>query len=433
MIQPQAHSPTRERVLVIGGDEGLRTQTQERYPDWEVVAAASTLAGISDLCRRPCRAVLAYVDSAAQRIAQQIAGVREAAGPETPVILCCPMEAEPLARRTLSSGANDYLVCPLDGPELDEALAYARVGEAPWTESGSAPSATMDELARLGELLDDLAEDPRAFLSRLAELIRAALGGADVRVVVEGTVVEAGEVGTDPVLVEPIQSDGKLLGQVSLGLRPGCPYDRADTDKLREYAVLAGRLLKAAGTQRRWRELALTDELSTLPNRRALMRFLADVLVRAEGERFCATILIFDIDDFKRYNDACGHDAGDEIIRVVGRLIRQHCREHDMVARYGGDEFAVVFWDAEQPRVAGSKHPDDAMILLRRFTEALSAHKFESLKRYGPCQLTVSGGLATFPWDGQTAEELITRADQALLQAKRAGKNRIFRIGEDTS
>ena len=433
MIRSEAHPAARERVLVIGGDEGFRARIRERYPDWEVTVARSALAGISDLCRRPSRAVLAYVGppgAGARCIEREVAGLREAAGVETPLILCCPPEAEPLARRGLSAGACDYLVCPLEGSELDDALGYARVNREQVARQEAAPSATMDELTGLGELLGGLEEDGRMFLTRLAEVIRAAMGNAGVRVVVEGTVVEAGEVGSDPVLVEPIQSEGTLLGQVSLGLRQGSPYNRADADKLRHYAELAGRLLKAAGSQRRWRQLALTDELSGLPNRRALLRLLSDILDRAERARFCATVVLFDIDDFKRYNDTCGHDAGDEIIRVVSRLIKKHCREHDVVARYGGDEFAVVFWDAEQPRVAGSKHPDDALVVLRRFTQALSAHEVASLKQCGPYHLTISGGLASFPWDGQTAEDLIARADQALLQAKKAGKNRIFRIGE---
>ena len=367
-----------------------------------------------------------YVDSEARRLEPALAGLREAAGADTPLILCCPPEAEPLARRGVAAGASNYLVCPLNDTELDRAVGYARPEPRTPRIWDSTPTASMDELARLGALLADLPKAGRTLLSRLADLVRAALEGAAVRLVVEGTVAEAGEVGTDPVLVEPLQVDGRLLGQVSLGLRPNRAYTSADAEKLRHYAGLVGQVLKAAGTHRRWRDLALSDQLSGLPNRRALLQFLADVLERAERERFCVTILLFDIDDFKRYNDTCGHDAGDEIIRVVGKLIKRHCREHDVVGRYGGDEFAVVFWDAERPRVAGSRHPDDAMIVLRRFTEALSAHEFTILKHAGPCQLTVSGGLATFPWDGKTADDLITRADQALLQAKREGKNRIL-------
>ncbi len=430
MIRSPVYLSASERLLVVGGNEAMRARLRELYPEWEVVVAASTLAGINDLCRHPCRAVLAYVDGGVPQLEPGLAGLREAAGDQTPVILCCPPEAEPLARRGMSAGANDYLVCPLEGAELDQALGYARVDAGRPDGRSPTPSASMDELARLGELLTALPEDGRAFLNGLADLVRVALEGAAVRVVVEGTVVEAGEVGPDPVLVEPIQLDGKLLGQVSLGVRAGHPFTRADAEKLRHYAGLAGQLLKASGAQRRWRELALTDELSGLPNRRAMLQFLSDVLLRAERERFRVTILLFDIDDFKRYNDTCGHDAGDEIIRVVGRLIKKQCREHDVVGRYGGDEFAVVFWDAEGPRVAGSRHPDDAMVLLRRFTEALSAQEVASLKPFGPCQLTVSGGLASFPWDGKTAEALLARADQALMQAKREGKNRILRLGE---
>ena len=208
MIEPEAHPPVQERVLVVGGDEGFCARIRERYPNWDVTIVGSALAGINDLCRRPCRAVLAYVDppgTGARRIDREIAGLREAAGTETTLILC-PPEAEPSARRGLSAGANDYLVCPLDGSELDDALGYARVDRRQAAVPEAAASATMDELTGLGELLSGLDEDGRIFLTRLAELIRAAMGNAPVRVVIEGTVVEAGEVGSDPVLVEPILS-----------------------------------------------------------------------------------------------------------------------------------------------------------------------------------------------------------------------------------
>jgi diguanylate cyclase (GGDEF)-like protein len=232
------------------------------------------------------------------------------------------------------------------------------------------------------------------------------------------------------VLAETIESEAKVLGQISLGPRPDRPYNRTDVEKLRHYARLTGNLIRTAARHRHWQSLALTDELSGLPNRRYLLQFLDDVLTRAGADRFRVTLLIFDIDDFKTYNDTCGHAAGDEIIRLAAQLFRGHCREHDLVTRYGGDEFAVVFWDAEEPRIADSRHPDDALEVLARFTRDLGAASPSSLKTLPDARITISGGLATFPWDARTRDELIRRADHALIQAKRAGKNRVFTVGQ---
>jgi len=104
-------------------------------------------------------------------------------------------------------------------------------------------------------------------------------------------------------------------------------------------------------------------------------------------------------------------------------------RSHDIVARIGGDEFAVLFWDAGRPRTPGSKMPEDAFVLADRFRKAVEDHAFGSLGSEARGVLTISGGLATFGRDGRTCRELLRKADEALRESKRTGKNSITLIG----
>jgi diguanylate cyclase (GGDEF)-like protein len=135
--------------------------------------------------------------------------------------------------------------------------------------------------------------------------------------------------------------------------------------------------------------------------------------------------MIFDIDDFKHYNDRWGHDAGDEIIREVVRLLRTIIRRGDHVCRIGGDEFAVLFCDPEPPREPGSNHPTTIEILARRFKEQVANARFSKLGDEATGVLSISGGLATYPWDSTDIDGLLEKADQRLLQSKRLGKNSI--------
>jgi len=170
---------------------------------------------------------------------------------------------------------------------------------------------------------------------------------------------------------------------------------------------------------------ALKDELTGVWNRRYFNRFLNRILKRAQEDRSQVTLLVFDIDDFKLYNDAHGHGTGDMVLREAARLMGSVVREHDVVARIGGDEFAVIFWDNEGPRKPNSQHPHDVVAMARRFQDAICAHRFPKLLEQAIGRLTVSGGLACYPWDGRTASELLTRADAMALQSKRQGKNAI--------
>ena len=267
-------------------------------------------------------------------------------------------------------------------------------------------------------------------LERFAALVQDAMGAEGARVVVEGSVASSGSVREQPVLSAPISGDVKTIGYVAVGRRREGTYRPQHVALLSRLGSLLSGMVGTGAMIRKWRRLALTDELTGLPNRRQLLDRLSFILSEAGRRRQPVTLLLFDVDDFKSYNDEFGHAAGDEILRVTSRLFVEHCREDDIVARVGGDEFAVVFWDPQGPRVAGSQHPDCALDVLQRIREGLASQKVSMVGPTGQGRLTISGGLATFPWDARDRDDLVRVADQALLSAKRAGKDRIFLIGD---
>lgn len=163
------------------------------------------------------------------------------------------------------------------------------------------------------------------------------------------------------------------------------------------------------------RELAearsVTDALTGLSNRRALDTRLAEEVVRAERIGYPLTVLLADVDNFKTYNDTYGHRVGDEILRVIGRVLQtQGLRQgSDHAYRYGGEEFLVLL-----PGLGA----DDALEVAERLREAIRHETAAIRLPRGPVPVTVSVGLAVFPTDGGNAEEVVQRADIALYRAK---------------
>jgi diguanylate cyclase (GGDEF)-like protein len=189
----------------------------------------------------------------------------------------------------------------------------------------------------------------------------------------------------------------------------------------------------------RLEKLATEDDLTGLKNRRYLWEFAKQIIARAKKDNGRVTVLIFDIDDFKHYNDVYGHAAGDEVLKQASLLMKRCCRRHDMVARLGGDEFAVVFWDdpkcpqqatASERRSFTMDHPGEVIFIAKRFRREIEKTDLRFLGPEGRGVLTISGGLASLNRDGSTTEELFEKADQALLEAKRSGKNRIYLVGQ---
>lgn len=404
---------------------------RNRYDHWNIRTCETYLSAIADLSRQPARTVLAPVNPSMHQLGNAVSGLREAAGDDTNILLYCTTENEPIARETLSRGADDYVLTPINNNELDSALGVATLKTSDIHQFTATPSVTMQEMTKLSDLIANLGAKPMDLIDSIASLVRLALGARGVTVIVQGAAATSGHRVTTPILTAPITGNADVIGQLTLSEKIGGAYTPADTNKLNHYATLVSHILSAASSQRNWQKIAVTDECSGLPNRRFLFQQLDEILTRAKAEQFPVTVLMFDVDDFKKYNDEFGHDTGDEIIRATGELFRQLCRSQDVVTRYGGDEFVVVFWDPDGPRTPGSKHPQAALSVLQRAKKTLETKAFPALGATGQGSLTISGGLATYPWDGSTKEELIHRADEALLAAKRAGKNRIFLVGQE--
>ena len=203
---------------------------------------------------------------------------------------------------------------------------------------------------------------------------------------------------------------------------------------LRQRAVWLAHWLALREQHRQLCAAAFTDGLTGAWNRRYFERFLDGAIRDSHRKRQSLTILVFDIDDFKHYNDAYGHAAGDEILIETVRLMRAVVRPNDKVARIGGDEFAVIFHEPEGPREPGSRHPSEISQIARRFQSQIAGARFPKLGAEARGRLTISGGLATYPWDGHTVDTLLERADELALESKRLGKNVITygpSMGED--
>lgn len=211
-------------------------------------------------------------------------------------------------------------------------------------------------------------------------------------------------------LVRPLHDLVRALRVVSRGdFDVRIPFQTRD-----EWGVLAAafnRMVAELGSFHRELEArATTDPLTGVYNRGYLEERMGLELQWARRTETPLSLLMIDIDDFKAYNDAFGHPAGDEVLVACATLFREMVREGDLVARYGGEEFAVVLPNAGQDEAAG---------VAERMRQAVEDYAFPHRR------VTISAGVACFPEHADDAPALLVRADEALYRAKGAGKNRV--------
>jgi len=269
-----------------------------------------------------------------------------------------------------------------------------------------------DAVARFGEALA-ATHDPYALLPVIVGSTVEATGAAGGRLVVDGKeIARDGEPdeGGRPLVI-PLGSDGRESGVLYLAPR-GMDFSDEDRELAHWLGAQASVALENARLHRLVERQANTDGLTELPNRRHFEEALESEISRAERFGGGLALVLADLDDFKQVNDRYGHQAGDDVLRTFAGILRDTVREIDLPARYGGEEFAVLL---PQTDIEGAHN------LAERLRRALASRPMTT-QPGSLVAVTASFGVASFP-DAATPAALFAAADDALYQAKHAGKN----------
>jgi two-component system, cell cycle response regulator len=442
------------RILLVGESAGaMYSALSSAAPRSEIVTTPTVFDAIAELSAGEFHAVFCPAEPIERRAESAVATLRGVAGDARLILFGHPTH-EPLSRRMLKCGCDDYVVTPAEPAEISEILSQPRnsKGEARSVkdeilpthssdsvrERSSESSSIFDSNIFLDALLNHPTDAPSAaitHLSRTLSPMRLSLLQQH----------ESPPPAADGFVAFSQPLDRARSDSPTIYLQAPSSRDEAETRELLDHLAVGFAKLTAVHDRfLHLKKLATTDELTGLANSRWFRERLKKIMESARKNKTPVTLLLFDIDDFKKYNDRHGHGTGDEILKQTSQLMRRCVREHDVVARIGGDEFAVIFWENQGPRTVRDPHadPDTATgrppqtpaIMCKRFQSLLAKHAFSALGSAGLGTLTISGGLATFPWDGANPEELIAAADKALMfGAKRSGKNSIALVGEDHS
>jgi two-component system cell cycle response regulator len=205
------------------------------------------------------------------------------------------------------------------------------------------------------------------------------------------------EIGVNDYLLRPIDKH-EMLARARTQIRK-----RRYTERLRDNVQMSI-------------EMAITDPLTGLYNRRYMESHLSSLVAQAAARGKPLTVMVLDIDYFKSVNDTHGHDAGDDVLREFATRVRKSIRGIDLACRYGGEEFVIVMPETDMAV---------ATIVAERLRRRIASERFAIHQGSQAIEVTISVGIATLDLSDDTAASILKRADQALYRAKRDGRNRV--------
>lgn len=212
------------------------------------------------------------------------------------------------------------------------------------------------------------------------------------------------EIGANDYITKPFDA-GELLARVNNLIRMKDLKDELE-EKNKQLEIINKKL----------EELSVTDALTGLYNRRYFLERLNSEFSRSKRYNICISLLMLDLDHFKRVNDTYGHQKGDDVLRKTSKILKRNCRAHDIVARFGGEEFIMLLCQTD---------PDGAFIAAERIRKDVEDYRF-TWEGGAPFKATISIGISSCPdIKINNMNDLIRIADTSLYEAKKQGRNRV--------
>jgi diguanylate cyclase len=241
-------------------------------------------------------------------------------------------------------------------------------------------------------------------MSSAKQFLNTAIADNRTQMAAINDVSERSEAGVDPkLLIESLMSELAKAATRATKLEVGFMEQSRELDTIRDSLIKS-------------EERAKTDTLTGLPNRRALEEFFRTAQIAAMEQGDAVSALLIDIDHFKRFNDEFGHGVGDQVLRLMAKVLREQVREIDLPSRYGGEELIVVMPSADLAACAAIAERIRRSIAECKMTRRSTGEALPGI--------TVSIGVAQFQ-GGESMADLIDRCDQALYLAKKMGRNRV--------